>query len=164
MNRSRSATSIIWSTVVSAAAMLGTPACHHDAAKPTTPAPVEQAPVAGATPVEQAAPPADPEPVAVAEPTPAPPPAPETVKLELISTPVGAEVYRDGELLGTTPLALEVVKSEDATTLDVKLDGYKDKSVTLKPSADQHLEFSLVKAKRPRGSGGKGTGRGFILG
>lgn len=149
--------------MVFAGAMLGTPACHSSggakAPAPVTEAPVEAPPPVEAAPVE-AAPPVEDVAQAPVEPV---APAPEQISMQLVSTPPGAEVYRDGELLGATPLDIRFVKSDEPMVLAVRLDGYKDREVTLKPASDQHLEFTLVKAPRVRNGGGKHTGRGFVL-
>lgn len=137
--------------------MLGTPGCHHDAAKPTAPiaeAPVEAtSPVEAAPPVEDAAPVEEP-PVVV---------APAAVRVQIMSKPDGAQIYREGILAGTTPLMMEVAASDEPLILRVILEGYDAKQLTIKPSEDQVLALTLVKAARVRGTTGKKTGRGFIL-
>lgn len=170
MTRARSATAIIWSTVVSAGAMLGTPACGGgNSAKPVKPTPVthsDPTPTPPAEPIYVGAP----DPIETLDPpvveAPQPVPVVAMVKLTITSTPVGATVYGgDGEVRGTTPLILEMPSSAEPLTLRVTHDGYGDKEMVVKPQSDATFDFTLVK-KRVRGSGGgggKGTGRGFVL-
>ena len=86
--------------------------------------------------------------------------------LIVISTdPAGAKVYLDGELRGKSDLELPGVESSKEHTLVLKLDGYKDKSITLddlKPEESRMMEVKLeeqapidTKGKAaPRGGGG----------
>ena len=170
MTRARSATAIIWSTVVSAGAMLGTPACGGgNSAKPVKPTPVthsDPTPTPPTEPIYVGAP----DPIETLDPpvVEAPPePVVAMVKLTITSTPVGATVFgSDGVERGKTPLILELPSSAEPLTLRVSHDGYGDKEMVVKPEADATFDFALVKNKRIRGSGGgggKGTGRGFIL-
>ena len=163
MHRARAATSTIWSTVVFAGAMLGTPGCRHDAA-PTTPAPVTEAPLAEPPPV----------PVEAAAPTSTVPNEMKDleraslglVEVRIESVPSGASVFRDGTRFGVTPLIVDVPKSDQATTWRIELDGYVTKEVTAEATADLVLQLVLAKAPvtpRVRGTTGKKTGRGFVL-
>ncbi|MBP8962076.1 MAG: PEGA domain-containing protein [Opitutaceae bacterium] len=49
-------------------------------------------------------------------------------KLELISVPAGAAVYRSGEQVGVTPYILEDLREEGNMYFEIKLDGYEDSS------------------------------------
>ncbi|MEM1415712.1 MAG: serine/threonine-protein kinase [Myxococcota bacterium] len=90
--------------------------------------PARRAPtVPVAPPVVEATPPA-PAPVPTAA------PAPATREVRLASDPEGAEVLRDGVVLGDTPLVLEM--PEDARwTLELTAAGHETRTVTLSGSA-----------------------------
>lgn len=180
MNRARSATAIIWSTVVSAAAMLGTAGCTRGAPT-TTPAPAaeftetgstEDDPVAVAATVEITAVAVAPVPIEDAPAPTTPIVAPAVIELRVESAPYGAKVYRGGVQLGVTPLMVTMPASDDPLTLQLTHAGYDDQALTVHPAADVAVKVTLVKAKRVRGTtlgtikvggSGKGTGRGFIL-
>jgi len=177
MKRTGRANSIIWKTVVSAGAMLGTAACGGQAMPPPAPVTAEAPPPA---PEPEPPPPAPPpEPVVVAEPPPpAPPPEPATIVVRVMSTPASADVYMDGKLVGKTPMEIQLPMGSADVNLKVQRDGYADKELVVKTEADQSLEVSLAKQKkakkRPRGGygtlghgsgtgSGRSEGRGFIL-
>lgn len=62
--------------------------------------------------------------------------------LNIASTPVGADVYDGGTLLGRTPLALPQVRA-DAFTYEVRLPGYKPEMATGKLKEKQSISFNL---------------------
>jgi hypothetical protein len=172
MRRARTATAIIWSTVVSAGAMLGSAGCGGGGATRTGPVtPVGQGTVEKAPPAELIATQVSPgEPIETLDDPafvePAPPAEVARVKVTITSNPAGADVYAsdDGQLRGRTPLQLELEMSDQPMTLRITRDGYDEQELVVQRSADTNHEVALVKAKRIRGGGkGKGTGRGFIL-
>ncbi len=188
MQRTGRANAIIWKSVVSAAAMLGVAACACKAPPPAQPVvaaapeptPVEPAPPAEPAPPVEPAPPAPPAPPVVAEAPPAPP-APARVDVTIESAPAGAEVHVDDQLVGRTPLRLQLMPDVEVN-IRVSHPGYIEKTITAIPQLDKQLivQVTMAKAKkaakRPRGTGGygtlgtgsgtgsgKGEGRGFIL-
>jgi len=170
MKRARTATAIIWSTVVSAGAMLG---CSHSPPTNQPTAAVAEPAVA----VEVAPPQGSPATVGESRPVqdqPTPSPAAAApiiaevarVNITVASTPPGASVYRNGTLIGTTPVNVSAEPSDTPLALRLELDGYTTKDATVTPSADTRVSFALAKiaaAPRARGTSGKRTGRGFVL-
>ncbi len=79
--------------------------------------------------------------------------APEPVKVEKVSvsvvtTPEGVEVRHDGELVGTTPTMISLVKSTSETQILLTKTGFDPKVVELIPSKNHILKETLVeKAK-----------------
>ena len=79
-------------------------------------------------------------------------PAPRQ-KVSLISKPEGAEVYKDGALLGTTPFELLKPEKGSQIKLELQLSGYKSKSVLVTELTAKKLRVSLSKerkASKPR--------------
>ena len=163
MNRARSATSVIWKSVVAAGAMLAIPACGKSSTGSTT-GPVTSQPAEPVT-----AEPTEPEPVtAEAAPvTPVAPAAPMMITITVQSTPPGAKVYVDDEEQprGVTPLALELEQTDVDMQIRVMHDGYQERVETVTPSDSRVVEVALDKIQpRPRPPrGGKSLGRGFVL-
>lgn len=88
-------------------------------------------------------------PVAVA-PAPAPAPAPEqppakpaTVSLRFESDPAGAEVVRDGQVLGVTPLARTFPAGDDAVTFVVRKAGFAERTVQANLARDGSFSVAL---------------------
>jgi len=174
MTRTGRANSIIWKTVVSAGAMLGAPACGGKAATPATapiaaeappPAPEPAPPPPPVEPAPGLPPPVDWQPAPAEEPAKADEPSMAIIRV--LSTPAGADVYVDGQLVGRTPLELPLPYGSELN-VKVQRDGYADKTMVVKTESDQTIEVALVKnkkkVKRPRGTGeGRSQGRGFIL-
>ena len=85
------------------------------------------------------------------------PQGPAKVKLSLKSEPAGAEVYRDGAMIGMTPF--DVQAEQDKTVkLTLKLAGYKDWEKVIAPQADMAFDAKLTKAggagpKKPKPAG-----------
>jgi serine/threonine-protein kinase len=109
----------------------------------TTPTGQAATPTPPATPVEP-----------VATPTPAadnkePPPLPEpVVRVQISSTPVGAEVYKDGSLLGRTPFDIDRPgRGEPGVDLTLKLSGYKDAPVRVTAYTQEKLGIGLDKKR-----------------
>ncbi len=93
-----------------------------------------------------------PAPVKVIEP-PAPKPAPpaeqKTVWLDVKSTPVGAQVKRGDEVLGVTPLHLELPKGE-AASLSLVLTNYLEETREVALSENVALSVDLKPVPKPR--------------
>jgi len=102
--------------------------------------------------VRAAAPPApapEPEPAPVEAPPPEPPVAPpEEVVLRVETTPAGATVSLDGEVLGETPTELTVPRSEQPRTLRLERDGYRPLEREVRPEMSQLLQIGLQRLPR----------------
>jgi serine/threonine-protein kinase len=66
------------------------------------------------------------------------------VTLVLESRPSGAEVTRDGAVVGTTPCKVSVARSSEVVTLGFKKDGYMTAVRSVTPSSDQKLDVRLL--------------------
>jgi hypothetical protein len=80
------------------------------------------------------------------------------VRLVVESEPPGADVFRvaDGLRVGTTPWATEVSRGQAQAVYRLRLDGYREQTVTLEASADRTAHVLLAqdkKAKRPKQPG-----------
>src|SRR5262249_35685946 len=79
--------------------------------------------------------PPKPTPTAVTPPPPAPVPppvpAPAPAHFQIDSDPPGADVFRDGNKVGKTPLATDLPPHAGKASFVVKLKGYKDANVDL---------------------------------
>jgi hypothetical protein len=153
MTRARSATAIIWKTVVSAGAMLATPGCLFGGGG------------GGGTRTvcEPAAPLPAIEPVATGEPVPA---GTGPVTIVVQSQPPGANVLVDDVLQGTTPVSIELPSAETEVRIRITRDGYADESSTVVPDRDQQVEVTMTDAEtaaRPRCREEGVRGRGFVL-
>jgi hypothetical protein len=60
------------------------------------------------------------------------------IRLEIVTTPDGASVYRsvDGVLLGTTPFAREIERTDGQAEFILKKAGYRDQRVALPADQD----------------------------
>ena len=95
-----------------------------------------------------------PTPVKVVEPpapvpVPAPPPVPKTVWLDVNSTPVGAQVKRGDEVLGITPLHVELPQGE-ATSLSVVLTNHLEETREVALSENVALSVDLKPVPKPK--------------
>jgi len=80
----------------------------------------------------------------------APAPAPaKKITLKLESQPDGASVYRDGELLGTTPFDELRAPQSRETRYVLKLAGYRDAQVSLPGDRDGERTVTLSRAAAP---------------
>lgn len=93
--------------------------------------PPEERPIPAATPAEGAT---------------SAPPVSSTAKLQVVSTPPGADIEVDGSFVGNTPSDVQI--AEGAHTIVVKKSGFKNWERTLKSSAGSnvHLSAELEKA------------------
>jgi serine/threonine-protein kinase len=101
-------------------------------------------PAAPATPEPKVAAPA-PAPVPVAPPVPE---APKMVWLDVSSKPIGAQVKRGDEVLGVTPLRVEVPRAELAS-LSLALADYVEETREVALSADVALSVELKPVPKP---------------
>ncbi len=104
-------------------------------------------------PVEAAEPPVEAPPVeAPPEDTAAAPP--EVVMINLVSEPIGAEVYAaDNSLLGNTPFQIErPAAGADPVSVTLRMAGYRDRTIPLSHLSSAHLTIRLDRrrAGRPR--------------
>ncbi|MCC6995960.1 MAG: hypothetical protein IT370_15230 [Deltaproteobacteria bacterium] len=83
----------------------------------------------------------------VAEPSVAPeasaPPAPERWSCDVMSQPAGAELRRDGVVLGKTPLRISLQRDDDVSGYVLHRNGYHDVALELTPEPDCELEVVL---------------------
>ena len=114
-----------------------------------------------------------------APPGPAPPgPAPNVrstptpaASVEVRSEPAGAEVWREGQMLGVTPLSVAVAAGESAVSVELRKPGFTASSALLVPgeqspivalAADRDQAAALHgnprRGDRPRATGGGATG------
>ncbi len=115
----------------------------------------------GAVPAEPPAAPPEPapeRPPEVREPAPEPPapsPAPEpaaprTVEVAIDSTPRGASVVVAGAVLGKTPFRGTLPHGERDVTIVVRLRGYADRSIVVRPDRSISQRIKLVANPPPR--------------
>jgi serine/threonine-protein kinase len=78
------------------------------------------------------------------------PPSLSDVRIDIETSPRGAEVSIGGEHRGVTPLELRLPRAEHALAISLKKDGFApiDESVT--PNLDQKLRLTLVANPKPR--------------
>ena len=88
-------------------------------------------------------------------------PAPVTrVTLSITSTPIGAEVYRGKDLLGTTPASIPLPPDGRPMVLELKKAGYKDREIEVTPDKDRSYEFELGAAvKKPAATHNGGSSK-----
>jgi eukaryotic-like serine/threonine-protein kinase len=118
-----------------------------DGAQPTAavkPAPEDSAKQAAAAQPGPAA--AQPDPAAAPE-----APAPAPVLVAVSSTPANAEVYQDGSLVGNTPYEVNKPGSGQAVKLDLRLEGYESKTITISAQSRDAMNVQLTKksAEKP---------------
>jgi hypothetical protein len=80
-------------------------------------------------------------------PPPSPPPAPLPMVITVETDPAGVKVRVDGHDYGTTPIDLQITKSDDPVHLELTTPGFESLTQDVVPDRDQRLYFSL-KAKR----------------
>ncbi|HEY0484338.1 MAG TPA: serine/threonine-protein kinase [Kofleriaceae bacterium] len=74
---------------------------------------------------------------------------PETIRLRLTTTPVGATVQLDGKRLGATPLDVELARLDGDGQLVISRDGFGDIRQRLDLRADRSFSVVLPPAARP---------------
>ncbi len=81
-------------------------------------------------------------------------PAVETIKLRIVTTPKGAEVYRESEYLGTSPTEpIAFVKNNKEVKITAQAPGYDDATLTINPlerTDGDDIKLKLNKSKGER--------------
>jgi PEGA domain-containing protein len=118
-------------------------ATSHAPASPTPTAPAPSLPTTEpTTPTPAPTPPEDKKPAEPAEVAP--------VRVQIASTPTGAEVHNDGALLGRTPFTIDRPKAgEPALDLVLKLSGFKDAPVRVSAYTQEQLTITLTRRWTP---------------
>ena len=82
---------------------------------------------------------------------PKPAPAAETIEIEIVSTPSGAEVVRtrDGAVLGTTPLTLPFARGDTSEDFELRLAGYVSQAQSVKLDRGSRISTVLVAEAKP---------------
>ncbi|WP_158542539.1 serine/threonine protein kinase [Lujinxingia litoralis] len=80
---------------------------------------------------------------APSEPVALEPAPPELITVEVASIPQGARFFQDGALVGITPITLELPRSEQALTFELKLDGHEERTFRFEPTEDRTFEIDL---------------------
>jgi eukaryotic-like serine/threonine-protein kinase len=75
-------------------------------------------------------------------------PAPTTVVVRVETIPAGARLVVDGNERGTTPIEIEVPRSETELAIRVERERYRPEEARVRPSRDQHLRFALERELR----------------
>jgi len=72
--------------------------------------------------------------------------APATVSVKVTSSPVGAEIWLDGDRDHScrTPCSLDVPRGDRRASLNARHDGYQDRSEPLIPDRDYDIELRLA--------------------
>jgi hypothetical protein len=108
--------------------------------------PADNSPQPAPLPAEAPAPPA---PVAAAQPDPKPAEPPVQANVTIKSEPEGAELYRDGALIGNTPFSMQKPKDRERVDLEVRLAGYEAKAFSITAFTREELKLTLDKQKAP---------------
>ena len=148
----RTATAVIWRTVVCAGAMLAAPGCpHRTSTCVEAPAPVSSPPAG--EPAGEAAGPVEPAPADGAWTT-----------ITVRSSTPDADVYADGVYQGKAPVIIHVPGGEREVTIRVTRDGYgtTERQVSASRSSVVDVDLTTV-AARPRCTQEGKHGRGFVL-
>ncbi len=105
------------------------------------------APSPSPSPAPPAPPAPAPTPTPAADPPPPPPAAAPTVAIDIISTPAGATVYREGETipLGVTPFTATLLRSDKKEQLRFVRAGYQPHSTDIKVDESHEVTVKLVK-------------------
>jgi eukaryotic-like serine/threonine-protein kinase len=95
----------------------------------------------------------------VVVPEPKPVVAPETIEIEITSTPVGADVVRlsDGEVLGQTPLTLPFARADRTETFELRLNGHVAQQQSVKLDRGSRILTVLAAEPPARDHAGKPT-------
>jgi hypothetical protein len=87
---------------------------------------------------------------ATADAAPEAPPLPETVKLSVVSTPPGVEVFdQDGKRLGVTPMECRVPRANETRTLRLVHPDLVEREKTYDASQDIAIDVELTRRPRP---------------
>jgi serine/threonine protein kinase len=74
---------------------------------------------------------------------PAPPPPPGAVTVRIVSLPAGAQVLRDGQVVGTTPFSEALKRQDQPMSYQVVRAGYEATQVEIVPNQDRQVEIDL---------------------
>jgi hypothetical protein len=85
------------------------------------------------------------------EPPETPTPAPTTVEVVLTSSPSGAEVVRDGNVIGKTPFRGALRRTDRDVKLVLRLRGHRDHPITVHTSAPSKQLVKLVPTAHDKG-------------
>ena len=77
-------------------------------------------------------------------------PAVETIKLRIVTTPPGAEIYRESELVGNAPAEISFVKNNKEVTITAQLPGYDDATLGVNPLERKDGEELKLRLKKPK--------------
>ncbi len=77
-------------------------------------------------------------------------PAVETIKLRIVTTPPGAEIYRESELVGNAPAEISFVQNNKEVTVTAQLPGYDDATLTVNPLERVDGEELKLRLKKPK--------------
>ena len=80
------------------------------------------------------------------------PPPPKLMKLTLKSTPPGAQVLKEGNVIGVTPWEVELQKGE-SLNVELSLTGYAKEPLKLAPMGDLTIDTALKKLGGPKVTG-----------
>jgi serine/threonine-protein kinase len=105
------------------------------AAAATTPQPVAPSPDTQAPAAPSAAEPAA--------------PAPAPAQITISSDPPGAELYRARVLVGTTPVSLDKPKDDEQVELELRANGYQNKTFSISSLTDDELKVALSAVPKP---------------
>ncbi|AKF09782.1 serine/threonine protein kinase [Sandaracinus amylolyticus] len=85
---------------------------------------------------------------------------PRSVRVQVETVPPGATVSVAGEPRGTTPLAIELERSDAPTEIAIHLDGHRDQVESIVPDVDQRVRLTLQRAEPDRARARGGARRG----
>ncbi len=104
------------------------------------PTPPTSAPAPTAPGTATGAAPGTPEPAA---------PAPSPAQITVRSEPAGAELYRARVLVGTTPVSLDKPKDNEQVELELRANGYQNKTFSISALTDDELKVTLSAQPKP---------------
>jgi serine/threonine protein kinase len=81
-----------------------------------------------------------------------------TISLTVYTRPQGAAVYLKRDLLGETPLTVQIPRGDDPVALSLQLDGYDKATTEVVPSTDRKAVIELT--ERAGAAGGDKTDKG----
>jgi serine/threonine-protein kinase len=76
-------------------------------------------------------------------------PAVEMIKLQIITDPPGAEIYRESEMVGKAPAEIPFVKNNKEVTITAQLPGYDDAKIVINPLERTDGQELHLKLKKP---------------
>ncbi len=88
-------------------------------------------------------------PVAAAQPDPKPPEPAPPASVMIKTDPEGAELYREGALIGNTPFPVYKPKEGERVDFEARLAGYESKGFSITTHTREELKLTLDKQKAP---------------